>query len=120
MLRSGLGALRRSAARVRPSWVALLPDSGDVVPGAVPDEPATGVLRTVWVSRDWIPAPELAALEEAVRGAYREEVAGGVLLVTDPRAADGVAGWGEDPRQWWPRVVDAAAVLARVARTSRP
>ena len=72
------------------------------------------------MSRDWIPEADLAALEEVLQGAHREDVGGGVLLVTDRVVVDDVAEWSDDPDEWWRRVVDAAAVLARVARGSRP
>lgn len=120
VVRAGLALLRRAVARVRPSWLALLPDGGDLVPGAVPDEPATGVLRTVWVSRRWIPSAELAALDDSVSGAHREDVDDGVLVVTDHLVVDDLPGWCRDPDQWWPRAVAQADVLGPVARTSRP
>ena len=74
----------------------------------------TGVLVNPWVSRDWAGA-ELAELETALAGAHREELAGGVLWVTEPGLADlPDASWADRDTRW-DRLVDVAAILSRIA-----
>jgi hypothetical protein len=119
VVRRGLDLLRRAVAAVRPSWAALLPNSGFLVPGVNPDVPATGVLPNVWVSAGWMPPADRQQLQRTLDGAHREEFAGGLLLVTTPLAADDVAPWSSDKDAWWARLVDAAAVLGRTARATR-
>lgn len=118
---TGLVPLRRAVAAVHPSWAALLPESGIAVPGLAPDIPSTGVLPNVWVNDAWIDG-QRERLLHVLEGAHREELAGGVLIMTDQDLVpDGrFADWCYDPAARWDRLVDAAAVLAAAARASRP
>ena len=110
----GLRLLRDAVDAVRPSWAAVQPTGGLAVPGMDPSLPMTGVLANPWVSRDWAGA-ELPALEAALAGTHREEVAGGVLWVTDPGLADlPDATWADDDVRW-DRLVAVAAILGRIA-----
>jgi hypothetical protein len=120
-LTAGLDRLRRAVAAVRPSWAALLPESGIAVPGLTPDIPSTGVVPNVWVSAAWMPDEARAHLDTVLDGAHREEITGGVLWVTDPELVpDGrFADWCYDPAAKWDRLVDAASILAITARASR-
>jgi hypothetical protein len=113
----GLDLVRRTAATAGASWIAVQPAGGLAVPGMDPDLPMTGVLVNPWVSRAWA-GEALPQLEAVFAGAHREEVADGVLWVTDTRLAD-VAdpSWGDDDTRW-DRLVAAAGVLAQVARRS--
>ncbi|MGH9039597.1 MAG: hypothetical protein ACRDZ3_05145 [Acidimicrobiia bacterium] len=117
----GINLLRRAVASVRLSWGAFLPESGIAVPGLTPEIPSTGVLPNVWVSDGWLVGEARAEVEAALDGAHREELEGGVLLVTDPEVLpDGdFAGWCYDPAARGDRLVDAASILARTARASR-
>jgi hypothetical protein len=112
----GLGLLRSTVGAVRPSWAALQPAGGLAVPGMDPDIPETGVLVNAWVSREWV-GDQLSALEDVFAGAYREELADGVLWVTDSRIAElpDAAAWGDDDARW-ERLVAAADVLGGLAR----
>jgi hypothetical protein len=113
----GLDLVRRTAGTVGASWAALQPAGGLAVPGMDPDLPMTGVLVNPWVSRAWA-GEALPELEAVFAGAHREEVADGVLWVTDVRLADVPdPSWGDDDTRW-DRLVAAAEVLGRVARRS--
>ena len=113
---AALQVLRRTVAAVRPSWCAVRPTGGLAVPGMDPDVPATGVLAHPWVDATWA-ASAMPELEAVFAGASREELAGGVLWVTDPRLAElpDPAPW-TDPGERWQRLVRAADILARAAR----
>jgi hypothetical protein len=117
---TGLARLRDVVGAVKPSWAALQPESGLLVPGVDPDIPSTGVLEHVWVSHGWI-GGHLDRLAEVLDGAHREELAGGTLFVTEPGLLprDRLAGWAGDPEVRWDRLVEAAMVLAEAARASR-
>jgi hypothetical protein len=111
----GLDLVRRTAATVAASWVALQPSGGLAVPGFDPELPMTGVLVNPWVSRSWA-GDALPELEAAFTGAYREEVADGVLWVTDARLAPVPDPTWTDDDTRWARLVTAADVLSRAAR----
>jgi hypothetical protein len=111
----GLDLVRRTAATVSASWVALQPSGGLAVPGFDPSLPMTGVLVNPWVSRPWA-GSALPELESAFAGAHREELADGVLWVTDARLADVPdRSWADDATRW-DRLVAAAEVLSGIAR----
>ena len=120
-LPDGLELLRRWVSVLRPTWGAFLPDSGIAVPGLTPEIPSTGVLPNVWVSGTWTADDLGRRLLAILDGAYREDFAGGTLLVTDPTLVPGaeLAEWCHDPDARWDRLVDAAALLAALARSSR-
>jgi len=114
----GLRLLRDAVAAVRPSWAAVQPAGGLAVPGMDPSLPMTGVLANPWISRAWA-GSELPELEAALAGTHREELAGGVLWVTDPRLADlPDDSWADDDVRW----ESSAAVgpRARLGASSAP
>jgi hypothetical protein len=114
----GLDVLRRSVGAVTPSWAAVQPAGGLAVPGFDPDLPVTGVLVNPWVSKAWAD-DALPELEAALAGAYREEVADGVLWVTDQRLAEVPdESWGDDDVRWR-RLVAVADILGRRARRDK-
>jgi hypothetical protein len=113
---AALDLLRGSVAAVKPSWAAVQPSGGLAVPGMDPDLPMTGVLVNPWVSRAWAGDDDIAGLDHVLGGAHREEVADGVLWVTDPRLADVPdPSWADDDTRW-DRLVEAADLLGRIAR----
>ena len=116
-----LELLRRCVTTLQPTWGAFLPDSGFVVPGLTPEIPSTGVLPNVWVNGAWTADDLGRRLLATLDGAYREDFAGGTLLVTDPTLVPGaeMAEWCHDLDARWNRLVDAAALLAALARSSR-
>lgn len=115
-----LHLLRSAAAAVAPSWVAITAAYGEV-PGYDPDIPAMGRLENVWVRNDWIGADRQARLDEALRGAHREEHAGGMLYVTSPSLVPGeeLAAWCYVDDERYDRQVEAAGILAEAAVASR-
>lgn len=117
LLAAGLDMLRRAAAAVRPSWIGLSPGPGFLVPGSFRDE-FTGYLGDVWVRRSWVGDELLSELDAVADGAYREEVADGVLLVTEPGWAGVSIEWS-DPDERIDRLQEVIEVLARAARASR-
>jgi hypothetical protein len=120
-LSDGLELLRRWIGVLMPTWGALLPESGIAVPGLTPEIPSTGVLPNVWVNGAWTADDLGRRLLATLEGAHREDLAGGTLLVTDPMLVPGaeLAEWCHDPEVRWDRLVDAAALLAALARSSR-
>jgi hypothetical protein len=115
---AALDLLRATVAAVKPSWAAVQPAGGLAVPGMDPDLPMTGVLVNPWVSRSWAGEDGVARLDRVLAGAHREEVADGVLWVTDPRLADLPDGsWADDDTRW-ERLVAAADLLGRIAHRS--
>jgi hypothetical protein len=121
-LSEGLELLRRWIRILTPTWGALLPDSGIAVPGLTPEIPSTGVLHDFWINGTWTADDLGRRLLATLDGAHREDLVDGTLLVTDPALVPGevLAGWCYDPEARWDRLVDAAALLAALARSSRP
>jgi hypothetical protein len=116
-----LDALRAAVAAVQPSWGALQVGNDGGVPGLDPTFLTIAWLENVWVRHDWI-GDRLAALTRHLDGAHRETLAGGTLLVTNPRAvpSEQLADWCSDDDTLRNHLSHAAGILGLAARASRP
>jgi hypothetical protein len=114
-----LDDLRAVVGEVGPSWAGVQPKGGFLMPGPEVEHPAMGMITHPWVSRRWI-GSELPRLEEVLAGSHREEIAGGILWVTDPSLAPGTEftdAW-LDEDEHFERLSAAADILGQAARRS--
>lgn len=114
---NALADLRDVVAAAPMAWAALHRNNGMVLPGYAPsDDIVSGQVEHPWVSLDWIGA-DLPRLDAALAGCHREELAGGVLYVTDPALApDTEFGPGWDDKDTRMARITAAAVILGVAQ----
>jgi len=111
--------LRAIVGQIALSWAGVQPKSGFVMPGPDAQNPFLSIVTHPWVSREWI-GDELPRLEEALAGCHREELAAGILWITDPDLVpDGhFADDWYDAHERFERLIAAAEVLGQAARRS--
>lgn len=111
--------LRHLAETVVPSWISLSGADEILVPGSFEQQQEGFALSHIWLSRGWIGEEALARIDAHLAGAYRAEHAGGVYFSTGRRfnPSGQVPPWDDD--EAFDREVEAARVVAEVARRSR-
>jgi hypothetical protein len=114
-----LGDLRAALGEMSPSWAGLQPKGGFLMPGPEVDHPAMAMIDHPWVRRSWI-GSDLPRLETVLAGCHREDVAEGILWVTDPTLAPNsefTEDW-YDADERFERLSKAADILSQAARRS--
>lgn len=108
--------LRQTLGEIAPSWAGVQQRSGFIMPGP-DDNPQTAFLGIV--IHPWI-GDALSEMDRALAGCHREEVADGILWITDPDLAPDsrFADDWYDPETRLERLSAAAMILGRVARQS--